>query len=90
MSVAAGMAQPRSVSAIAPVDGDIDEGRHHHAAERRDARQDPVAARCESCPSSTSRLISRPTSRKNTAIRPSLIQCRTLERAEHEVEDAVE
>ena len=28
-------------------------------------------------PSSTSRLISRPTSRKNTAIRPSLIQCST-------------
>jgi hypothetical protein len=33
-------------------------------------RRDQVA----SCPSSASRLISRPTNRKNTAIRPSLIQ----------------
>src|SRR3954470_5881107 len=32
----------------------------------------------ESCPSKNSRLISRPTSRKNTAISASLIQCKML------------
>jgi hypothetical protein len=32
---------------------------------------------CDSAPSRTSRLISSPTSRKNTAIRPSLIHSRT-------------
>ena len=40
MSVAVGIAQPRSACGIAGVDRDIDQRRNHHAAGGGDARQD--------------------------------------------------
>ena len=47
------------------------------ASEKVKARLKARSAQDESCPWSSSRLISRPTNRKNTAIRASLIQCST-------------
>ena len=78
MSVAVGIAQPRQCGRIVAVDRDIDQRRHDHAAGGGDAGQARAAARSTSWPSSISRLISSPTSRKNTAISPSLTQCETL------------
>ncbi len=73
MSVAVGMAQPRMVSGVA---------RLKATKNSAGTAMPPAAAtpgrmrrgQVESWPSRNSRLISRPTSRKNTAIRRSLIQ----------------
>lgn len=76
MSVAEGMAQPLrfsgsfQLSATKIAAGTI---MPPSAAIPGSARRDHVA----SCPSRSSRLISRPTRRKKTAISASLIQCRT-------------
>jgi hypothetical protein len=73
MSVAAGIANPRSTAASPRVT-------HKNVAQGR--TMPPTAAsagkaarsKVRRSPSSTSRLISMPTNTKNTAIRPSLIQ----------------
>ena len=58
---------------IAPVDRDIDQRRHGHAAQRATSPAERSATAATARPSTTSRLISSPTSRKKSAISPSLI-----------------
>ena len=77
MSVAVGIAQPRITSPLFQLsEAKISAGTAMPPAAQRPGRtrRDQV----ESWPSTTSRLISSPTSRKNTAISASLIQCETL------------
>ncbi len=77
MSVAAGIAQPLSVAGSLQLMRDVDQRRHGHAARAQRTTGRAICEGCDSAPSTTSRLISSPTSRKNTAIRPSLIHSRT-------------
>ena len=56
-------------------DRDVDERRHDHPADRGDHGRRAARRSCNS-PVWNSRLISRPTTRKNSAINPSFTQCR--------------
>ena len=71
MSVAIGMPHPRAVSPP-PGDRQVDQGGRRHAADRRRGSGSVATRSFRSSPETTSRLISRPTTRKNSAIRPSL------------------
>jgi hypothetical protein len=76
MSVAVGIAQPRHVSGVCQlIARKISAGAimPPRAAMNGSARRGQES----SSPTRISRLISRPTSRKNSAISPSLIQCST-------------
>ena len=78
MSVAIGIAQPpRGLGRGDRQDRGAPARPCRRARRRRAA---PPGARDDSSPTSSSRLISRPTSRKNTAIRPSFTQCWSGER----------
>lgn len=77
ISVAVGIAQPLITSPLFQ----LSEKKISAGTTIPPAAQMPGRTRrdhVESWPSITSRLISRPTSRKNTAINASLIQCETL------------
>ena len=74
MSVAIGMPQPGPRSRRR-CDRQEDPGRHDHAPDGRDHRQQGHLALGELADVS-SRLISMPTTKKKTAIRPSMITCR--------------
>ena len=58
---------------VAAVDRSVDRRRHQHAAERRDRGQHGLARASPARPRRSSRLISSPTTKKNTAIQRSLI-----------------
>ena len=65
----------RRLRTIAP---GIHQRRHQHATQPPRSRATAARLRLERSPTMHSRLISMPTSRKNTAMRPSLIQCSTF------------
>ena len=62
-----------SAARLAAVDREIDQRRHRPCRRCRDDRQSRLLPRRRARPTSSSRLISSPTSRKKIAISPSLI-----------------
>ncbi len=78
MSVAAGIAQPRSQSGVAPRHCQIDEGRNHHAAQGRDAWQGAPRPGGQLAVEKFAFDLDARRAERTPPSGASLIQCRTL------------